>query len=66
MVLVVILMTLLVWLGTALVRVENERHALEVGLCSVSPTDPLTTFECLKKAETRTGWWWHLFYALKD
>lgn len=32
------LLILLVWMGTALVRVENERYALYVGLCH-SPLD---------------------------
>jgi len=65
MVLVMFLLTLLVWFGLALVRVENERYALQVGLCTFNPSDPLALFDCLKKAETRTAWWWHIFYALK-
>lgn len=51
-------------LGAALVRVENERHALLIGMSSFNPTYPLSMFQCLKKAETRTGWWWHLHSAL--
>lgn len=65
MVLIVILILLLTWFGFALVRVENERYALQVGLCTLKPSDPLALFDCLKKTETRTGWWWHIFYALK-
>lgn len=64
-VLIMFLLALLFWFGFALVRVENERYALQVGLCAFNPTDPLPLFDCLKKAETRTGWWWHIFYALK-
>ena len=62
--LVVILLAFSLWLGAALVRVENERHALQIGMCSFNPTEPLSMFHCLKKAETRTGWWWHLYSAL--
>jgi hypothetical protein len=25
----------------------------------------LTDFKCLATVETRTGWWLHLFYAIK-
>lgn len=64
-VLVLLLLALLVWFGSALARVENERYAIQVGLCTFSPTDPPALFDCLEKAETRTGWWWHIFYALK-
>lgn len=64
-VLVVILLALLMWFGAALARVENERYALQMGLCSSNPANTLALFDCLKKAETRTGWWWHIFYALK-
>ena len=55
---------LILWLSAALVRVENERYALFVGMCR----DQLGMADsrCLAKVETRTGWWWHLFYALTD
>jgi len=60
-----ILLGFVVWLGSALVRVENERYALEVGLCQSNSIEPQVMFKCLKNVETRTGWWWHIFYALK-
>lgn len=50
-------------LGTALVRVENERYALRVGMCQGKPIVGID-YECLRKVETRTGWWWHMYYAL--
>ena len=55
---------LILWLSAALIRVENERYAMLVGMCR----DPLgmTDITCLSRVETRTGWWWHLFYALTD
>jgi len=53
---------LVVWLSAALVRAENERYALTVGMCRAAAGQ--VDLECLRKVQTRTGWWWHLFYAL--
>ena len=58
-----------VWLSFSLVKVENERYALFVGMCDKkdSPTElRLIDFQCLSKVETRTHWVWHLFYALTN
>jgi hypothetical protein len=51
-------------LSAALVRTENQRYALFVGMCR-DPVTLLTDSKCLKNVETRTAWWWHLYYALK-
>lgn len=59
----VVAVALIVWLSAALVRVENERYALFVGTCRDSATGYVSG-ECLAKVETRTGWYWHVFYAL--
>ena len=64
---IVLLVGLLIWFGTAIVRVENERYAMFVGMCR-HPDDfalMLDFFKCLDTTETRTGWWWHILYALK-
>lgn len=53
-----------VWLSATLVRVENERYALSLGMCRDATTG-LTNRECLDKVQTRTAWYWHLFYSLK-
>jgi len=53
-----------IWLSAALVRVENERYALSLGMCRDAATG-LSNRRCLEKVETRTAWYWHLFYALK-
>jgi hypothetical protein len=53
-----------VLLGAALVRVENERYALSTGLCVFDATN-LKMYDCLRTVETRTAWWWHIFYALR-
>ena len=55
----------IVWLSVTLVKVENQRYALQVGMCREANTR-LTDFKCLETVQTRTGWWWHLFYALRD
>ncbi len=58
---------LCVWLSFSLVKVENERYALFVGMCYEKDTladSRLIDLKCLSKVETRTSWVWHLFYAL--
>ena len=57
---------LIVVLTSTLVRVENERYALLVGMCRDKVTPQLVDGKCLRDVETRTAWWWHLYYALKD
>lgn len=54
----------IVWLATALVRVENERFAMQVGLCQREPNG--WDYSCIQQVQTRTSWVWHLFYALTD
>lgn len=56
---------LIVWLSAALVRVENERYALQMGMCW-NESLRLPDLTCVEKSQTRTGWWWHLFHALTD
>jgi hypothetical protein len=58
-----ILLVMVIWLAASLVRVENQRYALQTGLCRDS--QGLTDFKCLEAVQTRTGWLWHLFYALR-
>ena len=61
----------IVWLSSSLVRVENQRYAMSVGMCEdkvllVATQQTSWDFNCLRKVETRTSWVWHLFYALTD
>jgi len=58
-------LVLVVLFAAALVRVENERYALLVGMCRQTQTG-LPDVKCLSTVETRTAWWWHLFHALTD
>ena len=61
----VVAVLLIVWLTAVLVRVENERYALQLGMCWNEQLK-LPDMACIQKAETRTGWWWHLRYAIKE
>ena len=55
----------LVWFGASLVRVENERYALELEMCgTLSPENSTERSKCLDEVETRTGPLWHLVYGL--
>ena len=64
---IAILMLLLLWMGSALVRVENERYALFTRVCH-SPleasSDDAKEWNCLRTAQTRKSWVWHLYFAL--
>ena len=62
---IAILTLALVFVSARLVFVENQRYALITGMCKPDPTN-LKWFECLKTAETRTSWAWHLYYALTE
>ena len=60
------LVVAIVILGAALVRVENQRYALYIGMCGPNAGAQMPDPTCLSRIKTRTGWWWHLFYAVKD
>jgi hypothetical protein len=59
----VILLVLVIWLAASLVRVENQRYALQLGMC-IDPTLKVADFTCLTKVETRTSWAAHLLYGM--
>lgn len=63
---IAVLLLLLGFLADRLVRVENQRYALAVGMCKVDPADPVKQWMCLDSAQTRTSWFWHLYYAATD
>jgi hypothetical protein len=63
------LLGICVLLTHVLVVTENQRYAYQVGLCADrSLPDKLRAWDynCLATVETRTAWWWHLYYAVKD
>ena len=67
--LAVCLVVVTVWLGSAVVRLENYRHANFVGLCSkFDISDPIQRVQredCLDRAHSRTHWYWHLLHGLR-
>lgn len=55
-----------VWFGAAIVRLENQRYALSLGMCSgATPVELLRQHECLANVTTRTGPLAHLIYGLR-
>ena len=58
-----LLLVIVVYMAAAIVRIENEGYALATGMCRNA--QGLADFACLERTETRTSWWWHLYYALK-
>jgi len=55
---------LVVWMGSALARVENERYALSIGMCwsEMGAAD----LQCLRTVQTRTHWVLNIYYALVE
>lgn len=53
------------YLCTVIVKIENERYAMAVGMC-YDKTRQLPDLACVSKAQTRTSPFWHLFYAIVD
>tara|TARA_B100000949_G_C14008176_1_gene336114 strand:- start:233 stop:448 length:216 start_codon:yes stop_codon:yes gene_type:complete len=65
-VIIAILVAALIWFGFAIVRIENQRYALELEMCGKwSPENLIDRSECLEKVETRTGPIAHLLYGLR-
>jgi len=69
--LLVISLALNVWLATSVVRLENIRYGLLVGVCSEEEHTSLQNsierpryLECLQRTEARTSPLFHLAYAL--
>jgi hypothetical protein len=66
-----IALLVIVWLSTSLVRVENQRYAMQVGMCEDKVLREKVQqigwdYACLSKVETRTSWVWHLLHALTN
>lgn len=58
-----IMLVLLFWFGSTIVKLESYNYGTMVGLCSEFSILQ-ERHECLLKAETRTHWIYHLLYAL--
>lgn len=62
---IVVLLLAVVWLSAALVKAENQRYALSLGMC-VEKQLGVADYSCLAKTETRTAWYWHIYYGLTN
>lgn len=62
--LVVLLVLLLGWFGSALVNAENQRHALMTKQCQDRVFKEEVDKTCLLNVRSRDHWWQHVSYAL--
>ena len=66
---IAILTAMLIWFGLAIVHLENERYALEMGLCGnfepAHPENLVAKYKCLETVQTRTSSIYHLLYGLR-
>jgi hypothetical protein len=60
---IIVLLTIaVIVLAARLVHIENQRYALQVGMCPCG-VSTASDSNCLNTVQTRTSWMWHLFYA---
>jgi hypothetical protein len=62
--LIVILASAVLFLADRVVREENQRYALWLGMCR--DRDGMTSEECLGTTQTRTSWFWQFYYATTE
>lgn len=63
---IIVLLLLVVFLADRVVRIENQRYALYNNLCKSDPLNLTVRWDCLEKVQTRSSWFWHLYYAMTD
>ncbi|RYF11153.1 MAG: hypothetical protein EOO77_20050 [Oxalobacteraceae bacterium] len=63
---IAILLAMLVWFGSAIIRLERYHYASMLGICErTAKPGWLEQQRCLNSIETRTGALWHLAYGLR-
>ena len=62
-IMIVVLVVGLGFVSYRLAEVENQRYALVTGACEIDTSLP-TWVACLEDVETRTSFWWNLYYGL--
>ena len=66
---VLLLIAIIAWFAMAIVRLENERYAMELGMCgnfdSRHPEMIGARRGCLDRVQTRTSPIYNLLYGLK-
>lgn len=65
-VIILLLLAVIAFLADRLVREENQRYALWLGMCRSTNAIVLADFQCLEDVQTRTSWFWQLYYAVTD
>ena len=64
-----VLLLLVLWMGVSLARVENERYALELGMCGeFEPSIPgalVARRDCLDRVQTRTNLLYNVAYGMR-
>ena len=58
-----ILILLIIYLCAVIVRVENQRYAMSIGMC-YSDQLKMPIASCLTGVQTRTNSFWHIYYAV--
>ncbi|ODP36192.1 hypothetical protein [Sphingomonas turrisvirgatae] len=64
---IAILLALLLWFGSAIIRLERYRYAAMLGMCDRHSGElrRAKREQCLENTETRTNPLWHLAYGLR-
>lgn len=60
---IAILCVTALYLCAVIIKLENQRYALSIGMCQ-DKSRGLPDMACISKAETRTSPIWHLVHAL--
>lgn len=59
--LLLVLAFLTITLTVVLAHVENQKYALELGMCKPNSVEATP---CLQEVQTRTAWYWHVLFAV--
>jgi hypothetical protein len=65
-ILIVTLAVTVLWFAAVIVKLENQRYAMSIGMCADTslPNVVIYRSDCLREVETRTSPLWHLTSAL--
>ena len=65
---ILLLVVVVAWFASAIIRLENQRYALELGICGIDDREHPDTFrkraECLAEVRARTNPAYNLLYGL--
>jgi len=66
-IIIFVLTTMLVWFGTTIIRLENYRHASQMGFCQEYqiPLENQARNKCLNEKQTRSNPVWRLLHGLR-